>query len=200
MVAFRPEDFFSWPDYEPVRAVTRQRMLDYIQTQRTLRFPSGIRLLFDNRQTLWFRMQETIWAGKLFPRKDILPELTVVNRMVCEPGQFEAHLAPVEDVGLPPRADPWPEDLVLRIGTRPELILHPDILKGNHLSSAWDRGLRFRWTLDSETRSAFAQIQHPVDCLLTMSGDREMSEPMPLKLRRSLLGDWEPVPSGGKQG
>lgn len=200
MVLFRPEDFFSWPDYEAVRKVTRQRMLDYIRQQRTLSFPSGIQLLFDNRHTLWFRMQETIWAGKLFPKKDILPELTVINRMLCENGELEAHLAPIEQVSLPPKPDPWPEELVLRIGTRPELVLHPDILKGNHLSSAWDRGLRFRWTLDTETRSAFSNNINPIHCTLLMQGNREVSEPMPLKLRRSLLGDWEPLFSGGKQG
>ncbi|GEM_PF-6257337 len=200
MVEFRPEDFFSWPDYETVRTVTRQRMLDYIKQQRTLLFPSGMQLIFDNRHTLWFRMQETIWAGKLFPKKDILPELVIINRMLCDSGEWEAHLAPVEQVSLPPKADPWPEELSMRIGTRPELVLAPDMIKGNHLSSAWDRGLRFRWSLDPETRAAFSHIQNPVHCSLALLGQKEISEAMTLKLRRSLLGDWEPLLSGGKKG
>lgn len=202
MNPLRPEDFFSWPDYEAVRKVTRQRLVDYIKTQRTVRFPSGVELIFDNRQTLWFRMQETIWMGRLFPQKDALIELDAINRMQSGMGELEAHLSPVDRATLPPEADPWPEELALEIATRPAVILKPDLLRGNHLTSAWDRGIRFRWSFSESERALFSQFLLGVSFRISLQGVRETSEPLPLKVRRSLLGDWEPphISSQGAQG
>lgn len=202
MNPLRPEDFFSWPDYEAVRKVTRHRLLDYIKTQRTIRFPSGIELIFDNRQTLWFRMQETIWMGRLFPKKDCLVELDAINRMHCGMGELEAHLSPLDRATLPPEPDPWPEELTLEIATRPVLILKPDLFRGNYLTSAWDRGIRFRWSFSDSDRSLFSQLLLGITFRISLQGIRETSEPLPLKVRRSLLGDWETtqISSKGMQG
>ena len=191
MTPLRPEDFFSWPDYEAVRNVTRHRLADYIRTQRTVRFPSGVELIFDNRQTLWFRMQETIWMGRLFPKKDSLIELEAINRMLCAPGELEAHLSPLERASLPPEPDPWPEELALEIATKPAIVLKPDLLKGNSLTSAWDRGIRFRWSFSDSERALFSQFLVGVTFKINLQGVRESSEPLPLPVRRSLLGDWE---------
>ncbi len=191
MNPLRPEDFFSWPEYDLVRTVTRQRLVDYIKTQRTLCFPSGTALVFDNRQTLWFRMQEIIWIGKLFPQKDTLIELEAINRMICLGGEMEAHLGPVANESIPPEADPWPEEISLEFATRPIVSLKADFLRGNHLTAGWDRGLRFRWTLPEAEKSLFYQTNLSVEFRLTLQGTRETSEPLPLKVRRSLLGDWE---------
>ena len=190
MNPLRPEDFFSWPDYEQVRTVTRRRLLDYIKTQRTLCFPSGTELVFDNRQTLWFRMQEIIWVGKLYPQKDSLIELEAINRMLCLWGEMEAHLAPVNQGSLS-EPDPWPEEISLAFATRPVVALKADFLRGNHLTSGWDQGIRFRWTLADAEQSLFYQTNLSVEFRLTRREVRETSEPLPLKVRRSLLGDWE---------
>ncbi len=191
MNPLRPEDFFSWPDYELVRTVTRRRLMDYIKTERTLCFPSGMELVFDNRQTLWFRMQEIIWVGKLFPQKDSLLELEIINRMICLGGEMEAHLGPVNQPSLSPEADPWPEEIALEFATRPIVSIKADFLRGNHLTSGWDRGIRFRWTMGEAERSFFQQTNLTVQFRFSHQGNRETSEPLPLKVRRSLLGDWE---------
>ena len=191
MNPLRPEDFFSWPDYEAVRKVTRLRLLDYIKTQRTIRFPSGVELIFDNRQTLWFRMQEIIWMGRLFPQKDTLNELEAINRMNCGLGEVEAHLSPLDRASLPPEPDPWPDELTMEIASRPVVVLKPDLLKGNYLTSAWDRGIRFRWSFSDSERALFSQFMLGVAFRINIQGLRETSEPLPLKVRRSLLADWE---------
>lgn len=78
----------------------------YLDRYRRLRVGPAATLLFENRQTLWFRIQEVFRIARLREARLIQAELDLYNRLLPGPGQLQAAL--LIDVGDETR---WAEQL-----------------------------------------------------------------------------------------
>ena len=64
----------------------------YLDRYRRVRIGPSAALLFENRQTLWFRVQEVIRIARLVEPREIQRELDLLNRLLPEHGQLQAAL------------------------------------------------------------------------------------------------------------
>lgn len=62
----------------------------YLDRYRRLRVGPRLTLVFENRQTLWFRVQEIIRVARLADPQILQEELTLYNRLLPGPGQLQA--------------------------------------------------------------------------------------------------------------
>jgi hypothetical protein len=64
----------------------------YLDRYRRLRVGPRLTLVFENRQTLWFRVQEIVRVARLNDPAILRQELDVYNRLLPGPGQLQAAL------------------------------------------------------------------------------------------------------------
>jgi hypothetical protein len=64
----------------------------YLDSYRRLRIGPTATLLFENRQTLWFRVQEVLRIARLREKRYVQQELDLFNRLLPGPGQLQAAL------------------------------------------------------------------------------------------------------------
>src|SRR5262249_42916923 len=94
----------------------------YLDRYRRVRVGPRATLLFENRQTLWFRVQEILRVARLTDPQRVTEELSLYNRLL--PGRERLQAAVLIEVGDPARMSeelaPWQslsgELLRLRIG------------------------------------------------------------------------------------
>src|SRR5262245_35848158 len=64
----------------------------YVDRYRRVRLGPRLTLLFENRQTLWFRLQELIRIARLVEPELLQRELNLCNRQLPGPNQLQAAL------------------------------------------------------------------------------------------------------------
>ncbi len=64
----------------------------YLDRYRRVRIGSRLTLLFENRQTLWFRLQEVLRVARLSEPEQVQPELDLYNRLLPRRNRLQAAL------------------------------------------------------------------------------------------------------------
>src|SRR4051812_10998418 len=64
----------------------------YLDRYRKVRIGPLLTLIFENRQTLWFRVQEVLRIARLSEPGAVQRELDLFNRLLPGPGQLQAAL------------------------------------------------------------------------------------------------------------
>ena len=64
----------------------------YLDRYRRVRIGSQLTLLFENRQTLWFRLQEVLRVARLSAPEQVQPELDLYNRLLPRRNRLQAAL------------------------------------------------------------------------------------------------------------
>jgi len=64
----------------------------YIDRYRRVRIGPRLTLIFENRQTLWFRVQEIVRIARLSKPNDVQQELNLYNRLLPGPNLLQAAL------------------------------------------------------------------------------------------------------------
>ena len=64
----------------------------YIDRYRRVRIGPKLTLIFENRQTLWFRVQEVIRIARLADAREVQPELNLYNRLLPTRNLLQAAL------------------------------------------------------------------------------------------------------------
>ena len=64
----------------------------YLDRYRRVRIGPRLTLIFENRQTLWFRLQELLRVARLQDVDRVQQELDVYNRLLPRRGQLQAAL------------------------------------------------------------------------------------------------------------
>jgi hypothetical protein len=64
----------------------------YIDRYRRVRIGPKLTLIFENRQTLWFRVQEVIRIARLADAREVQPELNLYNRLLPSRNLLQAAL------------------------------------------------------------------------------------------------------------
>ncbi len=82
MMPLTVEDLLPLEEYVPRRREFFDSHRRYIDRCRRVRLGARLTLIFENRQTLWFRVQEMVRIARLSQRSDLEQELSLYNRLL----------------------------------------------------------------------------------------------------------------------
>lgn len=164
----------------------------YLDRYRRVRIGPRLTLLFENRQTLWFRLQEVLRVARLSDPAWVQRELDLYNRLLPGRGRLQAAalVAVGEEARLSEELAPWQElrgsELCLRLGgacypanlltCRPE-----DRCIG---TAHW-----VQFVLDGAGRRLLADFRQPATFSIALPAYRHDSGPLSEEVRQSLLDD-----------
>jgi Protein of unknown function (DUF3501) len=164
----------------------------YQDRYRRVRVGPRVTLLFENRQTLWFRVHEVLRVARLAEPAQVQQQLDCYNQLL--PGRDRLQAALLIDVDdearLREELAPWQafqgSDLRLRIGDaafpatlvtcRPE-----DLCLG---AAHW-----VQFALDVVARQLLADFSFPAHFEIILAAYRHQSPPLSDEVRQSLLDD-----------
>ncbi len=86
------DDLLPLDEYAAKRREYFELQRRYLDRYRRVRVGPLATLLFENRQTLWFRVQEVLRIARLSDPKMVQEELELFNLMLPGPGQLQASL------------------------------------------------------------------------------------------------------------
>jgi hypothetical protein len=86
------DDLLPLEEYAGRRREFFESHCRYLDRYRRLRIGPVATLLFENRQTLWFRVQEVLRIARLREPRYVQQELDLFNRLLPMPGQLQAAL------------------------------------------------------------------------------------------------------------
>lgn len=91
MTPLTAADLIPYAEYEQVRQAFRQQVIAFKQRRR-LSVGPRITLVFENRRTLQFQIQEMIRAERIVDPVKVQDELDVYNHLLPAPGELSATL------------------------------------------------------------------------------------------------------------
>jgi hypothetical protein len=164
----------------------------YVDRYRHVRIGPRVALLFENRQTLWFKVQEILRVARLSDPARVQQELDLYNRLLPRRDRLQAALLinVADETRLTEELALWHdlrgEQLVLHLGAgrypanlltcRPE-----DHCIG---TAHW-----VQFVLDRAAREVLADLRQPVHFALTLLSYSHESELVSEEVRQSLLDD-----------
>jgi len=182
-----PDDLLSLEDFAGRRREHFEAHIRYVDRYRRVRLGPRLALVFENRQTLWFRIQEVLRVARLADPQRIKEELAIYNHLLPGRGRLQAAL-----LIDPPEDAAWKglrgEDIRLRMGgaavpaqlvtCRPE-----DCAVG---AAHW-----VQFDIDELARRRLADFRHPAHFEIVNSAYKHESGPLSDDVRQSLLEDLE---------
>jgi hypothetical protein len=164
----------------------------YLDRYRRVRIGPRLTLLFENRQTLWFRLHEILRIARLSEPARVQQELDLYNRLLPGRDRLQAALLLeiTDESRLGEELAPWQalrgEDLRLHVG--------PAQFSANLLTCRpEDRTIGaahwVQFVLDAAGRRLLADARQPAHCAVILSSYRHVSDPLSDDVRQSLLDD-----------
>jgi len=159
-------------DYERVRDARRRDVIA-LKAERRVGVGRYLSFVFENRQTVWFQIQEMVRAERLVDEAKIAEEIAVYNTLLPRPGELAATM--FIEIGEPERIKPV-LDALLGIDTRDyvRLQIGPDVVTGSFEAGHSDEELGklsavhfVRFPLPPAARRRFAEsdvalvVEHP---------------------------------------
>ena len=159
-------------DYERVRDARRRDVIA-LKAERRVGVGRYLSFVFENRQTVWFQIQEMVRAERLVDEAKIAEEIAVYNTLLPRPGELAATM--FIEIGEPERIKPV-LDALLGIDTRDYVRLQvgPDVVVGAFEAGHSDEELGklsavhfVRFVLPPAARRRFAEsevtlvVEHP---------------------------------------
>jgi hypothetical protein len=92
MTPLTPDDLLPLDEYAGKRREYFASHRRYLDRYRRLRVGPLVTLVFENRQTLWFRVQEVLRIARLSEPAAVQAELDLFNRLLPGPDQLQASL------------------------------------------------------------------------------------------------------------
>ena len=158
--------------YEKVREARRRAVIALKQVRRVA-VGRHLSFVFENRETVWFQIQEMVRAERLVDERRIADEIAVYNSLLPLPGELAATM--FIEIAEQDRIKPV-LDALLGIDTRDYVRLQvgPHVVVGTFETGHSDEELGklsavhfVRFSLPPEARRAFAQsevalvVEHP---------------------------------------
>src|SRR5947209_7062422 len=118
------DDLLPLDEYAARRREFFDSLQRYLDRYRRVRIGPRLTLLFENRQTLWFRLQEVLRVARLADPRRVQQELDVYNRLLPGRGRLQAALLieVTDEAKLTEELAPWQslrgEELALRADGR----------------------------------------------------------------------------------
>jgi len=92
MLPLTVDDLLPLEEFAPKRKEFFDAHRRYIDRYRRIRIGPRLTLVFENRQTLWFRMQEVIRIARLADAREVQLELNLYNRLLPTRNLLQAAL------------------------------------------------------------------------------------------------------------
>ena len=177
-------------DYERVRDARRRDVIA-LKAERRVAVGRYLSFVFENRQTVWFHIQEMVRSERLVDEAKIAEEIAVYNTLLPRPGELAATM--FIEIGEPERIKPV-LDALLGIDTRDyvRLQIGPDVVTGSFEAGHSDEELGklsavhfVRFALPPAARRRFAEsdvalvVEHPNErgrTLLSETTRRRLAE------------------------
>jgi len=186
-----PSEILNLVEYEKVRDARRRRVVELKKTRR-ISVGRYLTFVFENRDTVWFQIQEMVRAERIVDDAKIAEEVEVYNGLLPHPGELSATLM----IEIEQAAEIKPVlDKLLGIDTRGyvKMTVGSRVVVGDFEAGHSDeeRGklsaVHFvRFALPPEARARFTTsevalvVEHPNEHARTVLSD---------ETKRSLLGD-----------
>jgi uncharacterized protein DUF3501 len=169
-----PDEILNLYDYEKVRASRRQAIIS-LKADRRVGVGRYLSFVFENRETVWFQIQEMVRAERIVDEGKVADELEVYNALLPGPGELAATM--FIEIGEAALIKPVLDTLLgIDTGDHVWLEVGPHVIRGTFESghSDADRGklsaVHFvRFALPAAARRAFADaevalvVDHPGD-------------------------------------
>jgi hypothetical protein len=164
----------------------------YLDRYRRVRVGPRVTLLFENRQTIWFRVQEVLRVARLAEPARVLQELHLFNRLLPGRDRLAASLLiTLEDESrLTEELAPWRDlrgdDLTLHLGS---LICPANLFTARPEDRCIGTAHWVQFVLGEDDRTCLADQRQPVFVAVTCGSYRHDSAPLSDEIRQSLLDD-----------
>jgi hypothetical protein len=186
------DDLMPMEEYASRRREFFAAHQSYLDRYRRVRVGPRAALLFENRQTLWFRVQELLRIARLSDGQRVQQELDVYNRLLPDRDRLQAALLVevVEEARLTDELAIWQafhgEDLRFRIGaTRLPATLVTCRPEDRVIGAAhW-----VQFLVDEDGRQLLADLNRVARLEIDLPGYRHESLPLSDDVRQSLLDD-----------
>src|SRR5262245_26634843 len=164
----------------------------YLDRHRRVRTGPRLTLVFENRQTLWFRVQDVLRVARLAEPGRVQRELDVYNRLLPGRNRLQAALLIriTDESQLIEELKDWQtlrgEDLTLRLGSRS---VPADLVTCRPEDRCIGAAHWVQFTFDADARRLLADFHRPAHFEMRHSAYRHASPPLNEDVRQSLLDD-----------
>ncbi len=163
----------------------------YLDRCRRVRIGSTVTLLFENRQTLWFRLQEVLRVARLSEPARVQQELDLYNRLLPRRDRLQAALLlKVDDRRLSEELAAWQDlrgdELCLYVG---DARFPADLLTCRPEDRCIGTAHWVQFALDARGRSLLADLDAPAHFAIRRPHYQHDSAPLGDDVRQSLLDD-----------
>jgi hypothetical protein len=188
------DDLLPLNDYAGRRREFFEALERYLDRYRRVRIGPRVTLLFENRQTLWFRVQEILRIARLSDPIRVQQELDLYNRLLPGRNQLQAAflISLTDEAHLTEGLAPWQtfqgDELCLRTGERrwPAFLVTCRPEDRTIGAAHW-----VRFTVEGDGRRMLASFRMPARFEIVHSGYQHESPPLSDEVRQSLLDDLE---------
>lgn len=192
MLPLTLDDLLPLDEYGPRRREFFDSQCRYLDRYRRVRLGPRVTLVFENRQTLWFRVQEIVRVARLADAARLQQELNLYNRLLPGPHQLQAALL----ISIPDERK-LTEELAAWQSLRGELLT---LCAGGGRAAAELVTCRpedhcigaahwVQFTLDEAARARLADFRQAAFFALELPEYRHQSPPLSDEVRQSLLDD-----------
>jgi len=188
------DDLLPLDEYASRRRELHESLQHYVDRYRRVRIGPRLTLLFENRQTLWFRVHEVLRVARLAEPHRVQQELNVYNRLLPGRGRLQAALLleVTDESRLVEELAPWQalrgEDLPLCLGPRQ---FPADLVTCRPEDRCLGAAHWVQYALGADGRRLLADFRQPAYFAALLPAYPHQSEPLGDEVRRSLLDDLE---------
>jgi hypothetical protein len=163
----------------------------YLDRYRQVRLGPTATLQFENRQTLWFRVQEVLRIARLADPSRVRAELDLYNRLLPSPGRLQAALLlRLDETRFSEQIAPWRElrgdQLVLHLG---KVDSPANLLTCRPEDQTIGTAHWVQFVIEPPARDLLADLRLPVHISLQLPQYKHDSGPLSDDIRQSLLED-----------
>lgn len=163
----------------------------YLDRYRRVRIGSSLTLLFENRQTLWFRLQEVLRVARLSEPAYVQQELDLYNRLLPRRNRLQAALLlKVDNTRLSEELTAWQDlggdDLCLHLG---DARYPANLLTCRPEDRCIGTAHWVQFVLDERGRKLLGDFDLPAHFAVRRPNYRHDSAPLSDEVRQSLLDD-----------
>jgi Protein of unknown function (DUF3501) len=186
------DDLLPLDEYAGRRREFFDTHIRYLDRYRRVRVGPQATLLFENRQTAWFRVQEVLRIARLVEPELVERELQLFNRLLPGRSRWQAALLieVTDESRLTEELAPWQQlrgDLLrLHIGSAE----YPaNLLTSRPEDRCIGTAHWVQFVLDAPVRRRLADPRQAVHFAITLPDYRHVSDPLSDEVRQSLLED-----------
>jgi hypothetical protein len=192
MHALTPDDLLPLDEYAGRRREFFEAQCRYVDRYRRVRIGPRATLLFENRQTLWFRVQEVLRIARLADPALVRRELDLYNRLLPGPSCLQAALLIeiADEKRMLEELAQWQslrgEQLCLQLGATRYL---SELVTSRPEDRCVGTAHWVEFCLDAPARALLADPRHSAYFEIRLEGYQHASPPLSQDVRQSLLED-----------